>query len=180
MGNKGGRIHDPATKTLLKRKWASRRWIICLTEFRQRNRTVMGEGYTELFFLDEVSALAAGHRPCFECRRKAAKAFAFGWQSAFGKIHGSVADTIDARLHTERTGIYPALSSEDLDELPDGAMVRSDSTCFAKHSGQFHKWSGNGYRLTSMEPENSCLITPISTVSVLKNGYMPVWHPRIG
>ena len=69
MGNRGGKIHDPATKTLLKRKFASRQWIICLTAFKGRKRLLMGNGYTELFFLDDVTALSAGHRPCAELRR---------------------------------------------------------------------------------------------------------------
>ncbi len=71
MGNRGGRFHDPETRTLTTRRWASRQWIICVLDFKHRHREVMGHGYTELFFLDEVTALAAGHRPCFECRRQA-------------------------------------------------------------------------------------------------------------
>ncbi|MEL6871445.1 MAG: hypothetical protein AAFO62_01345, partial [Pseudomonadota bacterium] len=69
MGNRGGRIHTP-DKTLSRRRWASRHWICCVLEFRGRHREVMApRSYTELFFLDEATAFAAGHRPCFECRR---------------------------------------------------------------------------------------------------------------
>ena len=81
-GNRGV-IHDPDTKTLLKRRWTTKAWIICSCELQGPQADVMGRnarsggaGWTELFFLDEVTALAAGHRPCFACRREAAKAFA--------------------------------------------------------------------------------------------------------
>ena len=74
MGNRGGRIHRE-DKTLSARRWASRRWIACVCEFKGRHREVFGAGYTELFFFDEPTALAAGHRPCFECRRPEAEAF---------------------------------------------------------------------------------------------------------
>src|SRR3954451_19856984 len=83
FGNRGGRFHrDP--ETLGNRRWASRQWICCVLAFKQRHRKVWRNGYTELFFLDEVTALAAGHRPCFECRRKDAKAFAEYWGRARG------------------------------------------------------------------------------------------------
>jgi hypothetical protein len=75
MGNRGGQIHDPQTRTI-RRQQASRRWICCVPSFKGRRREVMRAGYTELFFLDEVTALAAGHRPCFECRRAEAQAYA--------------------------------------------------------------------------------------------------------
>src|SRR3984893_5330164 len=75
FGNRGGRFHTDA-KTLTARRWASRQWICCVLDFKGRQRDVWGRFYTELFFLDEPTALAAGHRPCFECRRKDAETFA--------------------------------------------------------------------------------------------------------
>ena len=78
MGNRGGRIHDDK-RQLASRRWASRQWICCVLDFKNRQRKVFGAGYSELFFLDEVTALAAGHRPCFECRRRDAIAFAEYW-----------------------------------------------------------------------------------------------------
>jgi len=74
MGNRGGRFHT-AAKTLTARRWVSRRWIFCVLDFGGRHRDVWGRFYTELFFLDEPTAFAAGHRPCFECRRQEAEAF---------------------------------------------------------------------------------------------------------
>ena len=79
MGNRGGRFHTDA-KTLTARRWASRQWICCVLEFKGRRRDVWGSSYTELFFLDEPTAFAAGHRPCFECRRRDAEAFAEKWR----------------------------------------------------------------------------------------------------
>ena len=81
MGNRGGRIHSPQ-KTLGARRWASKQWICCVLDFNNRHRNVWGDSYTELFFLDEPTALAAGHRPCFECRRKDAELFASLWAKA--------------------------------------------------------------------------------------------------
>jgi hypothetical protein len=69
MGNRGGRIHTD-DRRLAKRRWASRQWICCALDFKGRQRDVWGRYYTEMFFLDEVTALSAGHRPCFECRRR--------------------------------------------------------------------------------------------------------------
>jgi len=106
-GNRGI-IHDPATKTLLGRRWATKAWIICTCEYKGRRREPMGRngpngraGWTELFFLDEVTALAAGHRPCFTCRREAAKAYAAAFGEAFGVTKPTV-QMMDARLHEER------------------------------------------------------------------------------
>jgi hypothetical protein len=75
MGNRGGRLHD-AQRKLTARRWVNRAWICCRLEFKDRHRDVWSDSYTELFFLDEVTAFAAGHRPCFECRRKDAEQFA--------------------------------------------------------------------------------------------------------
>ena len=83
MGNRGGRFHTDV-KTLTNRRWASRQWICCVLDFKGRHRNVWGRFYTELFFLDEPTALAAGHRPCFECRREDAVTFAAKWRDANG------------------------------------------------------------------------------------------------
>ena len=75
FGNRGGKFHTGDQK-LTRRRWTSRQWICCVLDFKNRQRDVWGRSYTELFFLDEVTAFAAGHRPCFECRRKDAESFA--------------------------------------------------------------------------------------------------------
>ncbi|HLW90790.1 MAG TPA: hypothetical protein VKS78_05750, partial [Roseiarcus sp.] len=97
MGNRGGKFHRP-DKTLGRRRWASRQWICCVCSFKGRRRDVWGAGYTELFFLDESTALAAGHRPCFECRRAEAEAF----RAAFDERGWISAPAMDEILHAER------------------------------------------------------------------------------
>src|SRR5271157_4689303 len=96
MGNRGGRLHRD-DRTLAGRRWTSKRWIVCVCAFKGRRREVWGRGYTELFFVDEPTALAAGHRPCFECRRGAAKAFLAVFPGC-----PSGADPMDEALHRER------------------------------------------------------------------------------
>ena len=95
MGNRGGRFHTD-DKKLTSRRWVSRQWICCVLDFHGRHRDVWGHSYTELFFLDEVTALAAGHRPCFECRRKDAQVFAALFPG------GPRAADMDRILHAER------------------------------------------------------------------------------
>src|SRR6202035_5660480 len=100
-GNRGI-IHDPATKTLLKKRWSSPAWLTCVCEFRGWRRKVMGRrSWTELFFLDEATAFAAGHRPCFFCRREDAKRFRAAWEAGNGVI-GLSAKAMDQVLHAER------------------------------------------------------------------------------
>src|SRR5262247_915259 len=118
MGNRGGRLHD-AQRKLTSRRWVTRAWICCRLEFKDRHRNVWGDSYTELFFLDEVTAFAAGHRPCFECRRKDAEAFA----DAFPK--GPLrAPAMDVVLHAERLdGRGKRTHRRRIETLPDGAMI---------------------------------------------------------
>ena len=100
-GNRGI-IHNPATRTLLKRRWTTKAWIVCVCEFRGRRRDATGrQSWTELFFLDEATAFAAGHRPCFYCRREDANAFRAAWQRGNG-VSGLLAPDMDEVLHRER------------------------------------------------------------------------------
>ena len=188
-GNRGV-IHDPGTRSLLSRRWTTKAWIVCdLVHPRERRRDVFGSngpdgaaGWTELFFLDEVTALAAGHRPCFYCRREAATRFADAFAEAF-RIAGRKATDIDARLHAERLasgGTTRPLTEAETRALPDGAMVALGGRPFAVRHGALLPWSFSGYgppppHCRSL-PEGAILITPPTTVAVLKAGYRPVWH----
>lgn len=178
MGNRGGRFHEPARGTLHPtRRWSSRRWITCVTEFRGRHRKVMGEGYTHLFFLDEVTALAAGHRPCFECRRADAKDFSAACQAAQGLQAPPGADAMDRELHADRTGMRDHL--EDWRNLPDGAMVRLDDGRFAAaHQCTLFEWSPVGYKPIAKSNRISKVqrLTPRLTIEAFRAGYKPVWH----
>ena len=177
-GNRGI-IHDPATKTLT-RRWASQAWLTCVCEFRGRRRKVMGgRSWTELFFLDEATALAAGHRPCFYCRRDDANRFRAAWEAGNG-VAGVLAREIDAVLHRERLDrgakrLHPL--PMPLEKLPDGAMVSQGSESFLIAEGRAFSWSPAGYRPTQNTLQDAMLLTPPSTLRALSAGYRPVLHP---
>jgi hypothetical protein len=178
-GNRGI-IHDPATKTLLKKRWSSPAWITCVCEFRGWRRKVMGgRSWTELFFLDEATAFAAGHRPCFFCRRDDANRFRAAW----GKGNG-VADIrareMDAVLHGERLDhgkkrLHPLPML--VTQLPDGAMVQQGEESFMIVQGRALQWSVAGYRKAEAALDEALLLTPPSTIRALSAGYRPVLHP---
>ena len=182
MGNRGGRIHDPATKELTKRRWASKAWICCVTEFRGRQHDVWGHIYTAMFFLDDVTALAAGHRPCFECRNRDAKSFALSWAAAIGRDDRMRAGEMDEALHSERSASAgrpgPELNAEAIAELPGGTMIALDGVPHAVQGDQLLQWSFDGYKKAKpIKGIRAHLITPPSIVRVLKTGYQPIWHP---
>ncbi|MGB8399222.1 hypothetical protein [Bradyrhizobium sp.] len=178
-GNRGI-IHDPATRTLLRKRWSSPAWITCVCEFRGRWRKVMsGRSWTELFFLDEATALAAGHRPCFFCRRDDANRFRAAWEQGNG-VANVRARQMDAVLHRERLDrgrkrLHPL--PMPLGELPDGAMVQAADDSFLMVRGRAVLWSPAGYREAERAIENAMLLTPPSTLGALDAGYRPVLHP---
>jgi hypothetical protein len=130
MGNRGGRFHTDAMM-LTTRRWASRQWICCVLDFKGRRREVWGRSYTELFFLDEPTAFAAGHRPCFECRRKDAQLFAEKWDEAHRNRKQPYAAEMDNVLHAERLqGRVKRLHRCNIDELPDGTFAALDGAAF--------------------------------------------------
>jgi hypothetical protein len=176
-GNRGI-IHDPQTKTLT-RRWAGRAWITCVCEFKGRRREVMGgRSWTELFFLDEATALAAGHRPCFFCRRDDALRFSAAWEAGNGVTHMRARE-IDAVLHRERLeGRNKRLHAltEPIGELPDGTMVQDGAESYLIARGGAFLWSPAGYCETQAKPQGAMLLTPPSTVRALNAGYAPVLH----
>jgi hypothetical protein len=176
-GNRGGRFHRD-DQTLGMRRWTSRQWICCVLQFKGRHHPVWRERYTALFFLDEVTALAAGHRPCFECRRRDAKAFAERWAQATG---GAIprAPEMDGVLHAERLkGREKRTHQMAIGELPDGAFVAMRGAAYAVRGAHLLRWSDGGYAERIARPSGSAtLLTPPSIVAVLKAGYAPQWHP---
>jgi hypothetical protein len=179
-GNRGI-IHDPRTKTLLTKRWAGKAWLVCVCDYKGRRRDVMGtRGWTELFFLDEATALAAGHRPCFFCRRGDAEAFVAAWQQG-NRVSGLRAGQLDNVLHRERLEgrtkrLHPL--SGAFEDLPDGAMIRAGNGDYLLLRGRPLRWSAGGYRQAGNElPRNVRLLTPPSTVHALRSGYRPVLHP---
>jgi hypothetical protein len=178
-GNRGI-IHDPATKTLLAKRWSSPAWLVCLCEFRGWRRKVMdGRSWTELFFLDEATAFAAGHRPCFFCRRDDANRFRAAWEQGNGVADIRARD-MDTVLHRERLErgkkrLHPLPGP--IEQLPDGALVQAGDGYFLIAQGRALQWSMAGYRKTSEPIENAMLLTPPSTLRAIGAGYRPVLHP---
>jgi hypothetical protein len=176
MGNRGGRLHD-ATRTLSTRRWASKQWICCKLDFNNRHRKVWGDSYTELFFLDEVTAFAAGHRPCFECRRRDAQAFA----ALFPGRHK--APEMDEVLQAQRlNGKAKRLHRRDIDGLPDGVMIALNDAAFAVNGKHLLRWTPSGYDDRRMRPRrvDVAVLTPPAILKVLEKGYAPLWHPSAG
>ena len=171
MGNRGGKIHDPHAKTLKHSRWASKRWIICKLEFKGRRRSVMGNSYTELFFKDEASALAGGHRPCFECRREDANHFANVWEASFGKLEGSRADAMDKVLHRERLSQKPLIKKDALGNYPDGTMFHGAGKFFIRKETALVEWTWDRTKVAEAMPEALMVLTPSSIIEVLRNGY---------
>jgi hypothetical protein len=184
MGNRG-RLHDAAGH--VRRAWRVRRWLVCVPDFRGRRRTVMApNSYTELFFLDEATALAAGHRPCAECRHARFLDFCRAWQPAqpgTGSSQRPTAGEIDERLHAERIAAdgskrsYPGA----LDGLPDGVFVilgAGAEQAYLVWGGRLLAWSPGGYRESRPRPKRQRVrvLTPASTVAAIRSGYVPEVH----
>lgn len=178
MGNRGGRIHRSDT-TLGSRRWASRQWICCVLDFKQRRRSVWGRGYTELFFLDEVTAFAAGHRPCFECRRRDAERFSNLWAAAAKMPERARADEMDRVLHAQRLdGKAKRRHRLPVGDLPDGAMIVSEAGACALRGDRLLPWTPQGYAAAQARPRGIIVdvLTPPAILAVLAGGYAPRWH----
>jgi hypothetical protein len=181
-GNRGC-LHDRAGR--IRRRYSGRRWIACRLEFRGWHREpLMQPGrFTELFFLDEATAFAAGHRPCALCRRADYDRFAAQWAQIHSDQVG--ADAIDVQLHGER--VEPGTRGQRhhdaaLDELPDGAFVMHGGTPHLVLGAELLRWTAGGY--TSHDPRpagaRARLITPPSLTAILRAGWepaVPLVHP---
>jgi hypothetical protein len=171
MGNRGGCIHNDRREIV--RPFQSRRWIACVLQFKDRHRVVMTpRRYTELFFLDEAVALAAGHRPCAECRRED--------YVRFMEIVGETrAGAIDERLHVERLGTKP---KRDVASLPDGAFALVEGDPWLIRHGQLRRWTPGGYTERRPASGRAELLTPPTMLAVLTsgwNGVVPLLHPSV-
>ncbi len=172
MGNRGGRLHRD-DRTLGGSRWKTKHWLICVCEFKVRQRDVWGRYYTELFFLDEPTALAAGHRPCFECRRPAAKAFIAAFPGAPRGV-----EAMDDALHRERVeNRLKRLWRARLGDLPDGAMIARGGKAYAVRAGRLLPWSFAGYGAPApLDPDAVAdVLTPPSSLAALEGGFKPLW-----
>ena len=181
VGNRGI-IHDPATRTLLRKRWSTHAWLACVLEFRGRRRKVMQRrSWTELFFLDEATAFAAGHRPCFYCRRDDANRFRAAWEKG-NRLSATLAPDMDAVLHRERFASAKKLHPLPMriEKLPDGTMVRAGEEDFMIVQGRPLLWTPSGYRAAKGNIKDAKLLTPPSVVLAFSAGYRPVIHPSVG
>lgn len=180
MGNRGGRFHLPGSRERPTRIQASRQWICCVLSFKGRRRRVWGRGYTELFFCDEVTALAAGHRPCMECRRTAALAYRAALITGLSLATTPAFPEIDRLLDGERRdGRAKRFHACAAESLPDGAVIREPGgTDFLALAGAYALlWSPAGYRERRPRPAGPVLsCTPPASLAALSAGYTPLWH----
>jgi hypothetical protein len=183
MGNRGI-LHDEDRRIV--RPWQVQRWIACRTQFRERHRQVMQpHTYTELFFLDEATAFAAGHRPCAECRHSDYQRFRAAWATWYGTWLS--AEQMDAILHSDRlegrgrrTQQRKRTYQEAVVTLPDGAFIRLDGAPWLRWDGQLLAWSAGGYGARQLLPDGERLaevLTPRALVAVLRAGYQVAVHP---
>ena len=173
MGNRGVIHADDGSH---RREWQVRRWIACRLEFKGRRRPLrQPRRWTELFFLDEATALAAGHRPCAECRREDYRR----WQAAWP--HGETgADAMDLVLHASRLdGKAKRTYTAALGELPDGVIVERDGSPFVLVAGTLRPWSAAGYGApeTASASTHVRVLTPHATVATIAAGYAVSLHP---
>ncbi len=173
MGNRG-LLHNKQQE--ITRDFRLKNWIICLLDFKGRHREVMQPGlYTELFFLDEATALAAGHRPCAECQYQRFKEFTTFWKEANQQPDMRLKE-LDDILHSER--MNKNLSLHVLGELPDGVFIEHEGQPFLIYNGLLWAWSFAGYTAPVTQPTTTMvkLITPYSVVQTITAGFQPGVH----
>jgi hypothetical protein len=181
-GNRGC-LHDEHGR--IRRRFNGRRWISCQLEFRGWHRSPLQQPgkFTELFFLDEATAFAAGHRPCALCRHADYTRFTGIWRDRHPD--GAGADAIDAQLHSERVDLHTRRQRHHdalLDELPDGAFVVSEGAPWLVRGNELLRWTAGGYDRRVRRPAGgrAILVTPPSLVAVLHAGWeslVPILHP---
>lgn len=175
MGNRGGALHNSDREIV--RSYKSRRWITCVLEFRGRHRTVMSEGrYTELFFLDEAVAFAAGHRPCAECRRERYNAFRNTWRRGHGQRDLPFADQMDLELHAARINKGQKVTyTASLSSLPDGCFIQIEASPYLVWEDALLLWAPEGYARRDTRPKSLTVkvLTPEPIVGCFREGYKP-------
>lgn len=178
MGNRGV-LHNAQEQIV--RTSAVKRWIACRTAFRGRRVPLMEPNrYTPLFFLDEATALAAGHRPCAECRNADYKRFRECWEAEYGTIESS--DSLDSVLHAERLdGKRKRTRRSDLATLPDGTYVAIDDVSRVVWGTELVEWTDSGYRDRIARPHHAAVdvLTPPSIVAAIRADYQPEVHPTL-
>jgi len=170
MGNRGC-LHNAQQQIV--RPYQLKRWIICVLSFKQRKRPLMRNGlYTELFFWDEASALASGHRPCAECQRERNQEFKKMWQEANSELNAGLSD-IDNFLHEERQNANKPYFR--INELPGGVFVEYSEKPFLVFENKLFEWTFNGYLSAIDPPQNMTFkaLTPVSIIKTIQYGFRP-------
>jgi hypothetical protein len=181
MGNRGGCLHDDEGE-MTTRRWTSSAWISCVLEWKDYRQTINAPGhYTQLFFHDEAVAMAAGHRPCAQCRREAFNRFKVAWAAAFpGDTSGPKAPEMDKVLQPDRIDRSTRGQiryRDDWSSLPDFAFFTDNEgqTAFMKRGNKSLPWSFDGYGAAVAPPAGQVtVLTPRPLVEVLRAGYVPV------
>lgn len=186
LGNRGC-LHDAQQQ--IRKLYLGKRWIICKLQFKNRHRMVMRPGlYTELFFLDEATALAAGHRPCAECSREQFDYFRIIWAQANPRLAKSKkppAPFLDNVLHRERITAdnKKVLYEAPLSQLPNGSFISlsNDQQAYLVLDTALWLWSPQGYlqKLTRKNDRLVQVLTPHSVVKTLAAGYRPALHATV-
>jgi hypothetical protein len=181
MGNRGI-LHNPEKHVIA--AWRLRRWITCTLDFKGRRREVFSpRRYSELFFLDEATSLAAGHRPCAECRRNRFKEFCAAW-AAGNADQPLTADTIDRLLHSERVRRDGGKKTyrTALSTLPAGSIAEHEGRAYLIWAGKLRLWSFAGYGpAASVSPATEVtVLTPKSIVQAIRAGFVPHVHESAG
>ena len=182
MGNRGI-LHNESRQIV--RPWAGKSWVTCVLQFEgsQQKRKVFSEGsYSELFFLDEATAFAAGHRPCNYCRKPRYTEFKNAWlRTNRPNVVGNTPITeVDKVLHAERAipGGGKIMFSAAVKDLPSGAMFEHEGAAFLVWKEAIHRWSADGYIPSSLQvglqPVN--VLTPASIVRIYRDGFIPGVH----
>ena len=180
MGNRGC-LHGQGRQLGVSR-WRSRLWICCVLDWQGARRDPMPPGrWTALFFLDEATALAAGHRPCAYCRRQDFLDFAEAWRTAQRLARRPWANEMDSVLHRERVGRLRRQLTHHAPagELPDGVMIRAGGYTGLFLAGRLRPWSSRGYGAPAEVawPGAVEVLTPPSTAAAIAAGYRPLVHP---
>ena len=183
FGNRG-LLHDAQRRIV--RPFQVQRWLICLLAFKGRHRPIMQPGqYTELFFLDEATALAAGHRPCAECRRQAYDHFRRCWATAHSDPGSKLpaAGELDEALHRDRLTAAKTKQTHraEIAALPDGVFLLHDGAAWLLWGAAMLHWTPGGYDRHVSRPKDGqvAVLTPQATVRTMVAGYVPGIHPSL-
>lgn len=173
LGNRG--ILHNAKKEII-RPWKHKNWVLCELNFKERKREVFSQNsYSELFFLDEATALSAGHRPCASCRRQRFDEFKQAWSAA--QLSELKVDEIDKFLHQDRAirGVKKVTYTEKLTNLPNGVFVELEGKPWLIWQNELHEWHPDGYRDRAeiYGDLNVTVLTPKCMVEIINAGFIP-------